>query len=167
MMTTEAQAPRRDGLPQTLSAIISAARRRAGVAALSDAALADAIRDWQRILAPIPADRIEECELRAVRQRSVKALLQPQELLAMWDEIRAEERERKPPQIATPLDTVCYYCEGTGWQTYATRSDSGNENTAVRRCACLRVQIESRSLQPLQEPEWRKRKHTVIWERVS
>ena len=67
MMTTEAQAPRLRELPQVLSAIISAARRRAGVAALSDAALADEIRDWQRILAPIPADRLEECELRAIR----------------------------------------------------------------------------------------------------
>ena len=81
VMTTEAQAPRLEGLPQVLSAIISAARRRAGVAALSDAALADEIRDWQRIFAPIPTDRLEECELHAIRTRSVKALLQPQELL--------------------------------------------------------------------------------------
>ena len=93
MMTTEAQAPRLEGLPQVLSAIISAARRRAGVAALSDAALADEIRDWQRILAPIPTERLEECELHAIRTRSVKALLQPQELLAAWSVIREEERD--------------------------------------------------------------------------
>ena len=135
MMTTEAQAPRQmRELPQCLSAIISAARRRAGVSALSDAALADEIRDWQRILAPIPTDRLEECELRAVRQRSVKALLQPQELLAAWRELRDEERARQPAIATETADGSCPYCD-RGWQTYAYLSASGNENTAARPCA--------------------------------
>jgi hypothetical protein len=168
MMTTEAQAPRLRELPQCLSAIISAARRRAGVSALSDAALADEIRDWQRILSPIPADRIEECELRAVRQRSVKALLQPQELLAAWRELRDEERSRQPPApVSIESGEVCHYCESTGWQTLATRGESGNENTAVRPCACSATPLEIRSLQPLREPQWQKRKHSAIWERVT
>lgn len=158
---------RRLELPLVLAGIISSARRRAGVSALSDSALTDEIRDWQRILAPIPADRIEECELRAVRQRSVKALLQPQELLAMWDEIRSLDRERRPPAVELPLDSVCYYCEGAGWQTYAFKAESGNENTAVRPCACDRTPLEIRSMQPLRAPEWRRRKHSVIWERVT
>ncbi len=149
-----------------MSAIISAARRRAGVSALSDAALADEIRDWQRILAPIPADRIEECELRAVRQRSVKALLQPQELLAAWRELRDEERARQPAVVAESIDGSCPYCE-RGWQTYAYLSASGNENTAARPCACDATPLEIRSLEPLREPEWQKRKHSAIWERVT
>jgi hypothetical protein len=168
MMTTEAQAPRRLELPQCLSAIISAARRRAGVAALSDAALADEIRDWQRILSPIPADRLEECELRAVRQRSVKALLQPQELLAAWRELRDEERSKRPPPAPVSIESgeVCHYCEGTGWQTFATIGESGNENTSVRPCACSAAPLEIRTLAPMREPQWHKRKHSVIWERV-
>lgn len=163
-----AEAPTRSrALPEVLAGIISASRRRAGVAALSDANLAEAVRDWQRILAPIPPDRIEECELRAVRQRSVKALLQPQELLPMWDEIRSLDRERRPPAVEVPLDSVCYYCEGAGWQTYAFKAESGNENTAVRPCACNATPLEIRSMQPLLSPEWQKRKHSVIWERVT
>jgi hypothetical protein len=133
---------------------------------LSDAALADEIRDWQRILAPIPADRIEECELRAVRQRSVKALLQPQELLAAWRELRDEERSRQLPAIAETSDSSCPYCD-KGWQTYAYLSDSGNENTAARPCACDATPLEIRSLAPLREPQWQKRKHSAIWERVT
>ena len=166
MMTTEAQAPRLEGLPQVLSAIISAARRRAGVAALSDAALADEIRDWQRILAPIPTDRLEECELHAIRTRSVKALLQPQELLAAWSVIRDEERSRRPVAIAEAEDGACPYCD-KGWQTYAYRTASGNENTAARPCACEATPMAIRSLEPLREPQWQKRKHSAIWERVT
>ena len=168
MMTTEAQAPRLEGLPQVLSAIISAARRRAGVAALSDAALADEIRDWQRILAPIPTDRLEECELHAIRTRSVKALLQPQELLAAWSVIREGERDRRPaqPGAETANGASCPYCD-QGWQIYAYLSASGNENTAARPCACEATPIEVRSLEPLREPAWQKRKHTAIWERAQ
>jgi len=168
MMTTEAQAPRLEGLPQVLSAIISAARRRAGVAALSDAALADEIRDWQRILAPIPTDRLEECELHAIRTRSVKALLQPQELLGAWNVIREEERDRRPAQPGTETanGASCPYCD-QGWQIYAYLSASGNENTAARPCACEATPIEVRSLEPLREPQWQKRKHSAIWERVT
>jgi hypothetical protein len=136
---------------------------------LSDAALAEEIRDWQRILQPIPADRLEECELRAVRQRSVKALLQPQELLAAWRELREEDRAKRPPPqpgAETQDGVACPYCE-QGWQTYAYLSASGNENTAARPCACDATPLEIRSLQPLREPEWHKRKHSAIWERVQ
>jgi hypothetical protein len=167
-MTTEAQARKQYGLPLVLSTIISAARRRAGVSALSDSALAEEVVDWQRILAPIPGNRIEECELRAVRQRSVKALLQPQELLAMWAEIRDEERARQPATFPASLDaSSCPYCEGHGWQIYATLSESGNENTAARACCCDKAPIEARKLEPLHAPEYRKRKHSMIWEKVE
>ena len=165
---TEAQAPRLEGLPLKLSAIISAARRRAGVAALSDAALADEIRDWQRILAQIPPDRIEECELHAIRNRAVKALLQPQELIAAWHAIREADRANKPAPIVTEGADVCCYCEGTGWQTLARKvADSFGENTFVRPCACSAAPLEIRKLEPLGEPEWHKRKHSVIWERAE
>ena len=165
---TEAQAPRQHALPQVLSGIISAARRRAGVAALSDAALADEIRDWQRILAQIPPDRIEECELHAIRNRVVKALLQPQELIASWHVIREADRANKPEPMAVAGGESCWYCEGTGWQTLARKvPDSYGENTFVRPCACSAAPLEIRKLEPLGEPEWRKRKHSVIWERTE
>ena len=168
MMTTEAQAPRLEGLPQVLSAIISAARRRAGVAALSDAALADEIRDWQRILAPIPTDRLEECELHAIRTRSVKALLQPQELLGSLErDSRRGARRGDQRRLRRNREWCeCPYCD-QGWQTYAYRSASGNENTAARPCACEATPMEIRSLEPLREPQWQKRKHSAIWERVT
>jgi len=159
---------RQPELPRVLAGIISAARRRAGVAALSDAALADEIRDWQRILAQIPADRIEECELHAIRNRVVKALLQPQELIAAWHTIREEERNNRPASIVVESGEQCYFCEGTGWQTLARKvPDSFGENTFVRACACSAAPLEIRKLEPLGEPEWHKRKHSVIWERAE
>jgi hypothetical protein len=133
---------------------------------LSDAALADEIRDWQRILAPIPTERLEECELHAIRSRSVKALLQPQELLAAWSVIREEERDRRPAAVAQSEGASCPYCD-QGWQIYAYLSASGNENTAARPCACDATPIEVRSLEPLREPQWQKRKHSSVWERVT
>ncbi len=169
MAATTGEAPSRSrALPEILAGIISAARRRAGVAALSDAALAEEIRDWQRILAPIPADRLEECELRAVRTRSVKALLQPQELLAAWAEIREADRAKRPPSVEARSEAdQCAFCGGFGWQTFAYRGEAGNENTAARPCACKATPMEIRSLEPLREPEWQRRKHSAIWERVT
>ena len=165
---TEAAVSRQRELPQVLAGIISAARRRAGVAALSDAALADEIRDWQRILAQIPPDRIEECELYAIRNRVVKALLQPQELIAAWHALREDERNNRPASIVPEVGEACWYCEGTGWQTLARKvPDSYGENTFVRPCACSAAPLEIRKLEPLGEPEWQKRKHSVIWERVE
>ena len=160
---------RQPELPRVLAGIISAARRRAGVAALSDAALADEIRDWQRILAQIPADRIEECELHAIRNRVVKALLQPQELIAAWHAIRELERDQRLSVFQqSPSGEVCWYCEGSGWQTLARKvPDSFGENTFVRPCACSAAPLEIRKLEPLGEPEWHKRKHSVIWERAE
>ena len=136
-MTTEAASAQAARVAASLSGIISAARRRAGVAALSDAALADEIRDWQRILAQIPADRIEECELHAIRNRVVKALLQPQELIASWHAIREEERNSRPAPLVFEDGEVCWYCEGSGWQTLARKvPDSFGENTV---CQTVRV----------------------------
>ena len=135
---------------------------------MSDAALADEIRDWQRILAQIPADRIEECELHAIRNRVVKALLQPQELIAAWHAIREAERANRPDPIKLEHGEVCWYCEGSGWQTLARKvPDSFGENTFVRPCACSAAPLEIRKLEPLGEPEWHKRKHSVIWERAE
>ena len=102
-----------------------------------------------------------------MRTRTVKGLLQPQELLAAWRELRDEERARQPA-IAQPKRQTgrCPYCD-RGWQTYAYLSASGNENTAARPCACDATPLEIRSLEPLREPQWQKRKHSAIWERVT
>jgi hypothetical protein len=62
---------------------------------------------------------------------------------------------------------VCCYCEGSGWQTLAYVAESSNENTAVRPCACSILPIEKRSAFPLREPQWQKRQHSAIWERVT
>ena len=83
----------------------------------------------------------------------------------MWQEIREEERASRPALDVRFDADVCYFCEGTGWQTYEHIGDSGNSNTAVRACACSAAPMEFRKLQPLQAPEWQKRKHSVIWER--
>ena len=152
---------------RVLAAIISSARRRAGLGVLSDEELGAEVRDWAVILEPIPANRIEECALKAVRERTVKGLLQPQEVLAAWRAIRlgeAAERDSRP--VAVWADELCYYCDGSGWQSVAqTTAGSRNENTYVRPCACSAAPLNVRSLVPLREPEWQKRKHSAVWER--
>lgn len=67
-----------------------------------------------------------------------------------------------------PLDELCYYCGSSGWQAIAYKSPlSENENIGVRPCACSVLPAEKRSLSPLREPEYRKRKDTDIWEKVG
>ena len=167
MMMTEAQAPRQHALPQVLSGIISAARRRAGVAALSDAALADEYAtgsaSWRRY------------------HRTGSKSASCTQFATAWSRrffnrrnsshpgiIREADRANKPEPMAVAGGESCWYCEGTGWQTLARKvPDSYGENTFVRPCACSAAPLEIRKLEPLGEPEWRKRKHSVIWERTE
>ena len=163
---TMAAPSRPEGLLEDLAGIISAARRRAGLPAMSDAHLEAEVSDWKRILEPIPPARIRDAELRAVRSRTLKALLQPAELLAAWTEIRAEEVARPLVPIVEALDRVCYYCEGTGWQIVVKLSESGAENTEARGCYCFKAPLAFKHSHPLRHPDWRKRIDGV-WERVT
>lgn len=151
---------------QECAAIISSARRRAGLGALADGDLESEIRDWVEILAPIPDGRLHDCYLHALRTRTVRAMLQPGELIASWQDIRGSLASRVPA-MGSEQDQSCYYCEGSGWQTVAYIAESGNENTAVRACACSAAPASMRKSEPYREPEWRKRKHSVIWDRAE
>jgi excinuclease UvrABC ATPase subunit len=146
---------RQQGLPLVLAEIISSARRRAGVSALSDDSLRSEIRDWMRILEAIPAERIEECNIRAVRSRTVKALLQPQELIAAWSEMRQEQSNRRAISL-DPSPNQCYYCDGTGWQVLVTHDENLNQNQSLRECACSSAPPRTRSEFPKREPHWQR-----------
>jgi len=145
-------------------------RRRAGARELDDEDLKREVAEWAHVCEPIPEDRLTECYYRALRERTVRAALQPGELyqlsVRIVEEMRENRRERYQP-LKAPEDS-CYYCEGAGWQTLAQKvPDSYGENTFARPCACSAAPAEKRSAQPYREPEWRKRKHSVIWERVE
>jgi len=154
------------GFWQECAAIISSARRRAGLGVLADGDLESEIRDWVEILGPIPDGYLRDCYLHAQRSRTVRAMLQPGEIIAAWQERRGSLAARTAP-INVDQGESCYYCDGAGWQTVAYIAESENENTGVRACACSAAPLEVRSLQPYREPEWQKRKHSVIWERVT
>jgi hypothetical protein len=110
-----------------------------------------------------------ECYYRAIRERTVRAALQPGELyqlsVRIVEEMRENRRERYQPMKAP--EESCWYCSGAGYQTLAYITESGNENTELRACACSAAPFQIRKLEPRREPEWRKRKHSVIWERVE
>jgi hypothetical protein len=80
---------------------------------------------------------------------------------------KLQDDSRELSASATTDGAACNYCEGTGWQTYAFIGAKGNENTAVRACACTATPLEVRSLVFFCEPQWRKRKHSAIWERAT
>jgi hypothetical protein len=91
-----------------------------------------------------------------------------------------------------PSSELCYLCQDTGWQTFAYKSDTGNENTAVRACGCIhgkktliaheltdymrKHQLKdvpkdwapdpriAAEHKALLPPQWRKRAGTEIWE---
>ena len=151
---------------KTLSQIIISTRRRAGARELDADDLKREVEEWSAVCESIPEDRLIECYYRALRERTVRAALQPGELYQLSAPIAQEVRARRPAEIAEREDGACPYCE-KGWQTYAYLSASGNENTAARPCACEATPLEVRSLEPLREPEWRKRKHSAIWEKVT
>jgi hypothetical protein len=154
---------------KTLSEIVISTRRRAGARELDEEDLKREVAEWDRVCEPIPEDRLSECYYRALRERTVRAALQPGELyqlsVRIVEEMRESRREHYEP-LKAPEES-CYYCEGTGWQTVAYIAESGNENTGVRACACSSAPIGVRKFEPLREPQWRKRKHSVIWERVT
>jgi hypothetical protein len=163
---TEAVQTSLQELPLMLGEIISSARRRAGIGALGDDALRSEIRDWMRILEAIPAERIQECNIRAVRTRTVKAVLQPQELIAAWTDLRAEESARRA-FLLDPQRSQCYYCDGTGWQRAIQIAEgSVNLNEYARPCACAAAPPKMRSEFPLREPQW-KRDEMGRWHKAS
>lgn len=141
---------------QILAAIISAARRRAGIGALGDGALAEEIRDWMRILGTIPAHRLQACNDKAMRERQVKGLLQPAELLHAYESIRLNETSRGHPSLQSQNGRPCYYCENTGWQTLLIPSESGALNSHARACSCAYAPLSMRSEFPFREPHWQR-----------
>jgi hypothetical protein len=94
--------------------------------------------------------------------------MQPGELFQLSARIAEESRGKLQhyEPLKAPEDS-CYYCEGSGWQTIAYIAESGNENTAVRACSCSAAPAAMRKSEPYREPEWQKRKHSAIWERVT
>ena len=151
-----------------LAEIVRAVRIQAGASTLSENDFAREVRDWSEICAEIPDHRLRECYLVASRDRSVRAIMQPHELIQGWKVTRERERARVAfVSVPQPEGGACYYCEGAGWQTIAYIAESGSENTGVRACACSAAPLEIRKLEPLGEPEWHKRKHSVIWERAE
>jgi len=153
---------------RVLAEIIRAIRIQAGAAKLSEDDFAREVQDWSEICAEITDHRLRECYLAASRDRSVRAIMQPHELIQAWKVIREKERSRATfAPMAQPEGDACYYCGGSGWQTVAYIAESGNENTAVRACACSAAPAAMRKSEPYREPEWHKRKHSVIWERAE
>lgn len=146
---------RQQELPLILGQIINGARRRAGVGALSDDGLRAEIRDWQRILEPIPADRLEECNLRANRERKVKALLQPHELLEAWRVIREDERQQSPINVDLQGE-CCYYCNGTGYQVIVRKTVEGSWNEYARPCACAMAPKWGRTERPIMGSKYKR-----------
>jgi len=153
-----------------LAEIVEASRSLAGVPPILVGNIRRNAEDWSEICSEIPDARIREAYVEALRGREAKGLLQPGELNAAYKRLRDADRTKRArdaehlERIASP--DVCYYCEGTGWQTAAYIAESGNENTGVRACACSAAPVGFRKLAPLQAPEWQKRKHSVIWEKV-
>lgn len=166
-MATATLAIKSPALLQVCAEQISGARRRAGLPPLDDAALQAEIADWAELLEPIPEGRLREAFVYATRTRTVRAVLQPAEVLAAYHAIREEERAKAPARYKAPEGERCFYCQDTGWQTVAQRSESGQWNTAARRCACSAVPVQFRSYRPLGTPEYRRREHTEIWEPVE
>jgi hypothetical protein len=164
-MTTAVHPIKKNASLEVLAQIINAARRRGGFAALGDAELAAEVRDWSEILATVPNDRIREAAQLAWRRRTVRAIFQPYEIIEAWHELR--ENERAAVVVTEALDTSCYYCGGEGWQIIAkTDPGTGNESTYARGCSCNSAPIARRSLRAYCEPEYRRRRNSVIWERA-
>ena len=153
---------------QAMAKIIEAVRRHAGAPYLPADDIRDEAMDWSEICSEIPDDRIRDVYVEALRGRETKALLQPGELNSAWKRLRDAERSKREYQDhREAASDVCYYCDGCGWQTVAYIAESGNENTAVRACYCSAAPPAMRKSEPYREPEWRKRKHSVIWEKVT
>lgn len=151
---------------KTLAEIVISSRRRAGARELGEDDLKREVAEWSAVCEPIPEERLTECYFRALRERTVRAALQPGELYQLSTSIAQEQRNSRPAPTFVENGEACWYCEGTGWQTLARKvPDSYGENTFVRPCACSAAPLEIRKLEPLGEPEWHKRKHSVIWER--
>lgn len=150
-----------------LSQIVSSTRRRAGTRELDEAELEREVEEWAVACESIPEGRLGATYFRALRDRTVRAAMQPGELYQAWLRLREElgvNQKWVPPQPVSA--EACYYCDDTGWQTVAQKAEgSSNENQYVRPCACSMAPSSKRSLVPLREPQWRKRPRSSIWER--
>lgn len=114
--------------------LIKRARLAAHLPHLPDADEAQIASDWAKFLSQIPADRLEDCYIEAMRDRELKGALGYHELAGAWRKMRADERAQAyvPPESTFASGPRCRYCDDTGWQPL---KDAQLRNVVVK-CAC-------------------------------
>jgi hypothetical protein len=100
---------------------------------------------------------IDEAYYHALRERTVRSLMQPGELYQAYQALKERNRGRAhsftgPSEINAEK---CYYCDDTGWQAIMQKSELSDAiNSYSRPCACSAAPASRRSQAPKREPEF-------------
>lgn len=132
---------------------MTSTRRRAGARELNEGELQGEVQEWAAVCGSIPEADLEPAYFRALRERTVRAAMQPGELFQVWQRMREANTHSFRPSKPIP-EGACRYCENTGWQTLLIPGESGALNSHARACACSCAPLSMRSEFPFREPHW-------------
>lgn len=148
--------------------IIERSRLACGLPTLNERNLAATADAWLELLRGIPGERLEECYLRTMRERTIRTALQPTELLQTWRTIAGIEQGRRENPFTDddfkPRLYKCRYCSDQGYQHVRVRRGLGYTVVQARPCVCEAAPISQQSKAPLAEPEWTRLRNGE-WER--
>lgn len=164
--------------------LVMESRKARGLPTFETDELLTVIYSWSKALREIANADLQECYEAAIASYTdPKQPFGTPQMLKAWQTI-LDERRRRPRPSLTREDEVCYYCDGTGWQSVMyteTRKvmlkigESKREEeyefppgrTAVRPCACSAAPASMRSNYPLRGPTWEREKAGRWWQKVQ